>query len=827
MLVGACSHVLCGLGGVGKTQIAAEHARRLWEAGDVEVVLWVNGSSADEIRSAYAVAAAADPGPVRARKAGQSTQRMAQIWLDWLTSTTTRWLVVIDDVQTATDLNGLWPPHTPTGQVVVTSRRREFEFDGEGRHLIPVALFTACESLDFLNRRLAFCPARADGAAELAQQLHHLPLALAQAAAYILKRPSMTCRTYLRRFTDRRTRLRELLPAPGELPDEHRDTLATIWDLSIEQANSMIPTGLATPLLDIACLLEANGIPEALFTTPAVLNHLRAHTDSDVTADTALDALACLHSLHLITHDGDSTPRWIRIHALVQRAIREALPTEGLATAATVAADALLQIWPVADRDPHTAAAALRSNATTLIAHTEASLWNSHCHPLLLRYNLSLGQSGQLHTAIGHARRLLDTALTQLGTEHLSTFAIRARLAHWRGEADDPVGAALSLQLLLKDRTTVLGPHHPDTLATRHNLANRRGTAGDHAGAAADFAWLLRDRIRALGTDHPHTLSTVNNLAYWQEEAGELDSAISTFTKLLRTRERVLGEDHPDTLTALRNLAYAQREAGQYHHAVTTHQRLLTRLVNTGVARDSEIVEIRSDLASCLAQTGDHATAAAGFARLLQDIEPLLGPDHPDTLTTRHNLALCRGHAGDLTTALAELTQLLILMQQAPGPKHPDCLTVRANLAEFLGLTGDRARAIALLQPLAEDTQSVFGRGHPLVLATRSNLAHWQASSGAVTEAIATLQHALDDTVGALGPEHPSTLTTRYNLAHWLAESGAHPAAAAILGDVLRRQEVALGTGHPMTEVSRARLAQIPRGPQDDTPEQRSCSTAS
>ncbi|WP_331746107.1 tetratricopeptide repeat protein [Streptomyces virginiae] len=73
---------------------------------------------------------------------------------------------------------------------------------------------------------------------------------------------------------------------------------------------------------------------------------------------------------------------------------------------------------------------------------------------------------------------------------------------------------------LLPDRLRVLGPDHPDTLTTRHDLAHWRGRAGDPAGAAAALAELLADRMRVLGPDHPHTLTTRHNLAHWRGETG-------------------------------------------------------------------------------------------------------------------------------------------------------------------------------------------------------------------------------------------------------------------------------------------------------------------
>jgi hypothetical protein len=158
--------VLRGLGGVGKTQLAAEYARRAWAAGDVDVLLWVRAMTRDAIVDADRGAAQQVLGPQEG---------------------------VLDDVQDPADGRGLWPPHTRTGQVMVTTRRREAALRADGRHIVEVGLFTPDEAVVFLAQRLASHPAQATGTAELAVELGFLPLAVAQAAAYIADHPILTC----------------------------------------------------------------------------------------------------------------------------------------------------------------------------------------------------------------------------------------------------------------------------------------------------------------------------------------------------------------------------------------------------------------------------------------------------------------------------------------------------------------------------------------------------------------------------------------------------------------------------------------------------------
>ncbi|MET9987255.1 tetratricopeptide repeat protein [Streptomyces rochei] len=661
------TQVLTGMGGVGKTQLAADYARAAWNDGSLDVLVWVTASAQSPVVSAYAQA-----GVELCRADPDDPERAAQQFLAWLVPKSgqrpCRWLIVLDDVADPSDLivhpddpgtrYSLWPPGSPYGRVLLTTRRRDAALFGDGRRRIEVGLFTPAESVTYLASVLE---ARGrtepvDQLTALAVDLGHLPLALAQAAAYLIDSGDSAA-AYRDLLADRATALTDLVP--DALPDEQATALSAAWSLSIDRADTLRPAGLARPMLHLASLLDANGIPQSVLTGLPALVYLDLHRTASstvqarrpkwwpgrrqrpappVTTDEAIGALRALDRLNLIDHTPQTPHQAVRVHRLIQRATRDTHTPNQHEQVARTAADALLLAWPEIERDTGLAQA-LRANCDALTHHAEAALYRPDTHAVLYCLGRSLGRSGQVNAAIEHFEHLVTSTRSRLGAHHPDTLTARSNLAFWRGEAGDVAGAAQAFADLLAERERIFGPDHPETLTARHNLIGWQAETGDATDAVEAYVYLLTDRERVLGPDHPDTLITRNDLASWRGEAGDVAGAVEAFADLLDHMTRVLGPDHPDTLVTRQNLASYRGEAG------------------------------------------DVAGAVEAFTDLLADRERVLGPDHPDTLVTRNNLASWRGRAGDVAGAVEAFADLLDHITRVLGPDHSGSQMVQENLA--------------------------------------------------------------------------------------------------------------------------------------------------
>ncbi|MFI5593639.1 tetratricopeptide repeat protein [Amycolatopsis sp. NPDC051758] len=676
-LAGATATVLIGLGGAGKTQLAGDYAHTQWDEGRVDLLMWISAGSRDAITSAYI--------DVAVELLGQNPTQPERAWrrlLEWLAETGTRWLIVLDDLQTPADLSGLWPPYSPNGRVVVTTRCRDAALQGDRRRIVDVELFAPDEALAYLAEKLPDRARTGTGIAELAglaDDLGYLPLALAQAAAYLINKPLLSCRDYRAKIADRRTTLAELLPGEKHLPDEHARTVAATWALSTEAADRLEPVGAARSVLELLSLLDPAGVPIAVLTADVVAQYLASRLERDVAAEDVVGGLECLQRFSLLTLEPDQAHRAARVHALVQRAVRDTLSPIDFAALARGAADALQAAWGDFDVEQDLMLA-LRSNTTALQDVAGEHLWQPHPHPVLLLLVRSLGNAGLLSSGISLGGALHHRALIQCGPGHRDTLSARRCCAVFSGLGGDAAGAVAALEELLVDSLRYLGPDDFDTLRTRSALANWKGTAGDVVDAIAAFEQLIPELEQVMGPDHRETLAARHNLAATRETAGDIAGATTALEQLVPHLRRVLRPDNRLTLAS------------------------------------------RHDLAILRGRAGDAAGATAALEGLAADYHRVLGADHPDTLSSRADLAHWRGEAGDATEAVIRLRQLLADTREALGSDHLHTLAIRAAFATWLRKAGDAASADAEFERVFGDHVRILGSDHPETVAVGENL---------------------------------------------------------------------------------------------------------
>jgi len=527
----------------------------------VDLLAWVAAASRASVLSGYGQAAA----KLGLDHAGDG-EAVAARFAAWLNGTSRPWLVVLDDLRDAADLDGLWPAG-PAGRVLVTAADVAAIPGGPRMRVLVVPGFSTREALNYLSGRLTTDPDQRSGAIGLAGELGGEPAALAQAAAVIAS-SGIRCRQYRDHFARRRA---QLAAGAGPLP-----AAEVTWRLSAEHAGQLAPQGGTWPQLALAALLDSQAVPGTVFTAAATCQYLNSEgVRGPADPEAAWSAVRALQRAGLLAIDAAGTPPAVWMSPALQAAVRAAAPPDLLHRAARAAADALAQVWPPGQ--PRSwLAAALRSSAANLRQAAGDALWDAGgCHRLLLAAGHSLEAAGLTGPAVTWWRELAAGSHRVLGPGHPGTVLAGGLLAGALLAAGQTAEALTWFRWVLAGRADVLGPDHPGTIAARVSLGRALVAAGQPGDAVPvlDQATSHSERVR--GPSDAGTVAARDEYAAACLAAGKTGEAMRCYQRSLADCERLYGPDHPATLDARLRLAGACLAAGKIRDAVAQHKKVL------------------------------------------------------------------------------------------------------------------------------------------------------------------------------------------------------------------------------------------------------------
>ena len=615
-----------GLGGTGKTSLAATLAYECHDTQAAHLVLWVTATGRDAVITGYAQALRdLGEGPYQ----GESPEHAADRFVDWLKGADLPWLVVLDEVADPAAVDGLWPAG-PSGRVLVTTAYPDAAAAAHNPRAAELGVFSPREALTYL-----FASARLDvgqraGALDLATELGFSPVALRHAAAF-LTATELDCRQYHAYFTERRH------AAARAFAGGLGSAVAAAWSLSWELADQFAPQGLAGRALALISMLSPHGIPYRVLGSEAARAYLTEPAGFMADVTHVRTALGNLSRAGLITINDRSPARTVLVHELVQALTRKGLPAVESQRAARVAADALAQTWSDHEMAASTAQA-LRDSTTKLQDIAGAFLLSSECHRAMLQAGRSLDASGLAGPAVAYWGAMASATQQALGAGHPQTVAVRDLLGaacQASGRLDEAVAIH---EGVLADREKALGPAHPDTLAARDRLTHTYIAADRPNEAIAVFRGVLARTESTLGPDHPETIAIRSSLADACRDSGQFKEAITLGKRALADRERANGPGHPDTVSARASLATTYRDAKKPKDALRLYERIVADRERLQGAEHPDVILARCDLAAAYLSARKFGLSIPQYERALTDSEQALGHQHPITESVRQDL---------------------------------------------------------------------------------------------------------------------------------------------------------------------------------------------
>jgi tetratricopeptide (TPR) repeat protein len=681
-----------------------------------------------------------------------------KLWLESLACG--HWTMVIDNLD---DLDLMITKYIPVrrGTILFTTRDARII----GRYLpsqagIGIGEMNDQEAVETSSRLLG---TSSDGAAAdqnasklLLDRFENLPLAIAQAAAYI-RETRISLGKYLELFRECEQNQRELLSQalPNAIEGNSSRAVMMTWKITMDKIQQESP--LSFKLLRFMSFLDPAKIPEELIKSASSLED-----ESSVHFSKALGSLLNFGLLYPLESSN------YRLHRLVGFCVRAQVDLEGPEGQEHLisAVELVYNSFPDTPVDDY-------SKCTQYLPHAMAALENTG------RRNLEFGLRWDLDNFVG---------VVLVMTANYAT-------------------AMECYQRALDGREKTLGMDHPDTLDTVHNMASAFDSQGEYGRALEWFQRALDGKEKTLGMDHPFTLATVNNIGVVLPKLGEYGKAFEWYQRALNSYEKTLGKDHRKTLTTIHNMGVVLRKQGEYGKALEWYQRALDGNEKTlGKDHPSTLVTV-DHMGSVFDSQGEYGKALGWLQRALDGKEKTFGKDHLDTLDTVHNMAAVFDHQGRYGKALEWFQRAL--KEKTLGEDHPETLITIHNMSVVLRKQGEYGKALEWSQRVLDGYEKALGKDHPAILDPVDNMGSVFNNQGEYGKALEWYQRALDGREKTLGMDHPATLHTVHNMGSVFDSQGEYGKALEWYQRALYGRQKILGDDHPSTRRTASNLASV------------------
>ncbi|RSM68519.1 tetratricopeptide repeat protein [Amycolatopsis sp. WAC 01375] len=772
---------LHGLGGIGKTQMAAEYIYRHLQ--DYDLVWWIDAAHSTQIRAGLtelagilglqgaSEASVAVPAVIEALRTGRPFRR---------------WLLVFDAAESPDTVLPFFPRNGP-GEILITSRNSDWA--GIARPL-ELAVFKREESVELLGRRgPEIDPADAD---ELAEKLGDLPLAVEQAAAWRAV-TGMPVQEYLRLFDESVEEILDTASAP-----DNEVSVAAAWNVSFEELKTRNPA--AHQILHICAFFSPEPISRDLLTG---VNRVSISPELDAALRDPIKLARAIrdinrYGLAKIDH-GNNT---LQLHRLVQLVLRNRVMARQVHAQMQHGAHQLL-----AALDPNDPESSRHwSRYRELLPHAYAANilgcdddWPRQLYINLMRYLFEYGDHEEAARLGLEARERFTKVL---GPTHPQTLEVSSRLGLYLWAIGRYSEAAELNQRTLALRLQISGEENEETFALQRNITIDLRAQGDFAAATKLSEEIYHKAKRMFGEDDPETLYAAYQHAISLRLGGAYREALELDQDTLRRRIEVLGRDHVRTFSVNSSRNVDLREAGEYGQARIQQERLTESFIARFGPDQPDSAGNSLLLSVARRKDGDHPGALSLSTEVLMRFRLVYGDDHGQTMASALAHSIDLRHSGDLAAARKLGEETFERYRSGLGEHHPHTLAANVDLAVTLRLMGDPAAALVLDERAFEQFRATIGPDHPYAVVATINLASDLSAVGELDRAVELGRDAVERGIQVLGEDHPTVLAASFNLGLDLAALGRAEEAAPFRDPILARYRRILGEAHPGTQAA-------------------------
>lgn len=341
--------ILCGMAGIGKTEIATEYV--YLRMSQFDATIWIYADTLEKLSTQFlTIAKELRPGTDMENMDVAEAREIVKAWLSTLTghrlpngdlsNSKAAWLIVFDNADNPEILYD-WLPEQGPGCILVTSKypcvkEATYRFE-KGYEVEPFSPSLGSSMLKKLSGRDQEKDS-SEASERIAKTLGGLPFAISQMSG-IIRQKHLTLKEFEEWYDEDSKHLHGLKTTTGMSNYQH--TVATAW--TVEQL-----TAPALALLQVLSLLDPDRIPEEMLVDGAKDVKFQSYPTKK---RAFIEARAEL--LHISLTTKNMATNELKVHRLVQAVVRQKMSESATLSAFSAVSILISAVWPwVSGTDP-------------------------------------------------------------------------------------------------------------------------------------------------------------------------------------------------------------------------------------------------------------------------------------------------------------------------------------------------------------------------------------------------------------------------------------------------------------------------------------------
>ncbi len=714
-------NAISGLGGVGKTQIALEYIHH--SKYPYTLRAWFPGENIDQLYQTYIEFSK----KLGYRDNNPKSKIAISYVKNWLENNP-GWVLVYDNVKNYEEIVPFLP--SKGGHIILTTRKQQWP---DKFKMIPVNIMTEKEALILiktLTKRNIYINEKIE-TKKLVKALGYLPLALAQAGAYI-QQNKIKISEYLKLYNKYE---KELLADTTLSEGTNSNSISTTWNISFKaiakESKNKCELLLIKEILSVFSYLSPEKIPRQMLLTWLIIKH--PNIDSPELILNKILRLFWKYSI--INYDGDN---FISIHRLVQTVIRNQHKSQkknsGKPFLTSEWYTTLLQAINFA----------FNKKATTLEEEKIKRELLPHLQSLIIYYNnkswvnqksiLSLSsilenvalvlhkQMGNPQEAKTYYQRALTIKKKYYGYNSIETANILTTFGDAYGSLGNPNKQKEFLEHALKVTEQYYGKSHSSLVRILESLGAAYWALGNEKKSKIILKRGLKLGENYYGNKSIKIAKTLYYLGNVCGNLGEIEAQKKFLENSLKITDKHYGKGHIQSSFILGCLGIA-------HNSLKNLEKSRELLESSLLIQEKyygknhvEVGETLGNLSNTYMDLGYPKRAEMILKRAVLILENYYGKDHAYVARTLNYLGDAYIYLGEFEKAINILKRTLTIKQKYYGENHFSTAKALASLGNAYVNIGKFEKAKKSLEIALKIQKNYYGKHHSEVAKTVLNL---------------------------------------------------------------------------------------------------------